>query len=353
MKVNQHGKNEMICGKIIKILSQFYYVQDTQGKIWECFARSRMIKEGKIPLVGDNLEIEPVSTSQAVIVDLLERENKITKPTVANIDQVLVVFSSKEPALELYNLDRYLSFIKHELPKEEIIICINKIDLAEANIDKVYKNSGFQICYVSALTKKGLDDLSIHLPNKTTVLTGPSGVGKSSIIKALAPESDIKIGDLSKVKRGKHITRHTELITVKLNNESGYLVDTPGFTQIEFGGFNQNKIRETFKELINLGCSYENCLHTGEEGCVLNNREKIKEIPASRLESYLRILEEARSTVIYKTKEESMSKTYSGSKQKMLPKIKKEFRAKSRKRVKQELRSLDMETQDTNNEDEF
>jgi len=147
-------------GKITKILANFYYVQSNEGKLWECFARGRLIKEGKLLFVGDEVEIETSNQTQGVIVNLLNRKNKILKPPIANIDQVLVVFSTSEPDFDFYNLDRYLSYISYDLPDEKIVICINKTDLSKININENYKLSGFEIFYVSALTCEGLDKLS-------------------------------------------------------------------------------------------------------------------------------------------------------------------------------------------------
>lgn len=332
-------------GKITKILANFYYVQDNENKIWECFSRARLLKEGKLLFAGDEVEIETSDQSQGVIVDRLNRRNKIDKPPVANIDQVLVVFSTCEPDFDFYNLDRYLSYISYKLPNEKIVICINKADLKKINISKVYKNTGHDVFYVSALTKEGLEELANELINKTTVLTGPSGVGKSSLIKALAPNEDIKIGSLSAIKQGKHITRNVQLISIEFNNKKGFLADTPGFSQFNFGGLDQNKLLSTFKELKNLKCGFKNCLHNGEEGCDLESSNKADFIAESRYESYLHIIEEANSEVIYSTKEESKvksvgSKFESKNKKKFIPKIDQETRKKSRKKEKQDLFKL-------------
>ncbi|MBI1858103.1 MAG: ribosome small subunit-dependent GTPase A [Candidatus Melainabacteria bacterium] len=333
-------------GKLIKILANFYYVQDINGITWECFARARLLKEGKLVLVGDEVEFETSTSSkpQGVIVDVCNRKNKISKPNIANIDQVLVVFSTVEPDFDFYSLDRYLSFIKYELPEEEIIICINKIDLKQKDINDAYEKAGFKIFYVSALTKEGLNSLSSKLKNKTTVLTGPSGVGKSSLIKAFAPEINIEIGSLSAIQQGTHKTRNIQLIPVNIENTQGFLADTPGFTQITFEGLNQSKILATFPDLNNIGCSFDDCLHSGEDGCVLNNPEKQPAIAKSRIESYRLILNESKSKVIYGSKKESSAKIQSSktrNKSKVIPKIDKETREKSRKRTKQELRKID------------
>ncbi len=329
--------SEKISGKIIKIIANFYYVQNIKlGITWECFARARLLKEGKYLLVGDLVEIECTSAVQGVIVDSYDRRNKINKPPIANLDQALIVFSTKNPDFDFYNLDRYLSFVRYELQKEEIAICINKTDLKEMNIDEIYKNSAYKIFYVSALNKSGLDDLGKWLKNNTTVLTGPSGVGKSSLIKALSPESDILIGDLNAISRGKHITRNVQLIPVKIGDDAfGLLADTPGFSQISFAGLEPYKILSTFSEFNNTNCDYSNCLHNGEEGCVFNEADS-----STRLESYRKILSEVTSEIKYGRKEESKAKSVgetSRGKGKYLPKIDRKSRAKSRRNEKQKL----------------
>lgn len=338
-----------LSGKIIKILANFYYVQDSENKIWECFARARLLKEGKFLFVGDELEIEISNPKQGIIVDLKNRKNKISKPPIANIDQVLVVLSTCEPDFDFYNLDRYISFVRYELPDGKIMICINKTDLKKIDINKTYEKSKCDVFYVSALTKEGLDDLASELVNKTTVLAGPSGVGKSSLIKALAPEEDIKIGSLSAIKTGKHITRNVQLISMSVRNKNGFLVDSPGFTQFSFAGLHAQKVLTTFPELNNIGCSYSNCLHDGEEGCIIEDLLQSGAIPESRFESYVRILEELKSEVIYGTKVESKTKSIGGKekeKNKTLPKIDQENRTKSRKKEKQELIKLSKEMEE-------
>ena len=334
-----------LIGKLTKILANFYYVRDSKNKIWECFARARLLKEGKYLFVGDEVEIDITSSTQGVIVDLKDRKNKISKPPIANIDQVLVVFSTCEPDFDFYNLDRYLTFIRYELPNEKVTICLNKTDLMKINIDKDYENSGHNIFYVSALTKDGLDDLVRELVDKTTVLTGPSGVGKSSLIKALAPTEDIKIGSLSAIKTGKHITRTNQLILIEYNGKNGFLADTPGFTQFSFAGLDPYKILDTFKELNNIECSFKDCLHNGEKGCILQMLTKSKPVAASRVESYHNILEELQTEVIYGNKEETKIKSVGGvkGKSKFLPKIDQEIRTKSSKKQKQELLKLQKE----------
>ena len=333
-------------GKIIRILANFYYVKDKkEEKIWECFARNRLLKEGKSLYVGDNVLFEKTSSSQGVIVDLVERINRISKPSIANIDQVVVVFSTTEPDFDFYNLDRYLSFARFELPDKEILVCINKIDLKKIDITKMYKKTEFEIVYVSALNGDGLEVLRKKLTGKTSVMAGPSGVGKSSLIRALAPDIKIKIGELSSIKAGKHTTRVVELIEIKNGAESGLVADTPGFTQFSFEGLNQIKLLNTFNDLKKIECSFSNCLHKGEEGCIMEEAVQSEKISESRYESYLKILAEAEKEIIYGTKQESKVKFVGDMKSKGLkiPKIEQEKKAKSRKKQKQELVKLQEE----------
>ena len=335
-----------LSGKIIKILANFYYVQDSKNKVWECFARARLLKEGKLLFVGDEVEIEESNASQGVVVNLCKRKNQILKPPIANVDQILIVFSTTQPEFDFYNLDRYLSFVRYELPNEKTIVCINKIDLKKLDINESYKESSYDVFYVSALTKEGLDKLANQLASKATVLTGPSGVGKSSLIKALAPEYDVKIGSLSSINQGKQITRNVQLVPIDVNGLQGFLADTPGFRQFSFATLNPSKIRSTFNELNNLNCGFSNCLHNGEENCTLEENSDL--IPATRLESYRKILNESQSEVLYGTKEETKVKSIGNRmslKGKVIPKIDYQMRAKSRKKEKQELLKLEDEVE--------
>ncbi|OGI19625.1 MAG: ribosome small subunit-dependent GTPase A [Candidatus Melainabacteria bacterium RIFCSPHIGHO2_02_FULL_34_12] len=336
-----------LIGKITKILANFYYVQDKENKTWECFARARLLKEGKLLYVGDDVEIETTSDKQGVITDLKERKNKIDKPQAANIDQVLVVFSTFEPEFDFYNLDRYLSYISYELPDERVRICINKTDLKKINIDNTYRNSTYDISYISALTGQGVNELSSEIVNRVSVLAGPSGVGKSSLIKALVPALDIRIGRISSIKQGTHQTRNIELVSVKGSYGEGFLIDTPGFAQFSFGGLDPYKVLQTFKEFSDTECEFSNCLHYGEDGCSIPDLVNSNKIPETRYESYKKIMDEVHSEIVYGSKKESKSKSIGGkekTKYKVLPKIDPGKRTKSRKQEKQELLRLDEES---------
>lgn len=337
----------LIKGKIVEIAANFYYVSDCENKIWECFARARLLKEGKFLYVGDEVEIETTGRDHGVIVGLVPRKNCIQKPPVGNIDQVFVVFSTLEPDLDFYNMDRYLSYVRYELPQINVAICINKVDLKRIDILSVYKDSNFKIFYTSALTYEGLDLLLDEIACKVTVLAGPSGVGKSSLIKALNPNADIRIGTLSAIKAGKHITRNVKLVLVEDKDRKGYIADTPGFTRITFAGLNESKLLRTFPELKKLQCAYEHCLHKGEDGCCVEEAISLGLVSRARYENYTKILSETELEVIYGTKVETMIKSVGGKGKKIIPKISTRQRTKSRKREKQELQKIKIENEES------
>ena len=334
-----------IQGKITKILANFYYVQDSENKLWECFARGRLLKEGKLLFVGDKVDIEISNPKQGVITDVYPRKNKLFKPPISNVDQVLVIFSTREPEFDFYNLDRYLSYISYELQNEKVCICINKIDLERINIDLNYKNTGYEIFYFSALTGEGIEKLCNEISSKTVLLAGPSGVGKTSLIKAISPDKDLKIGEISSVGSGKHTTRNIQLISVFDNDKQSFIADTPGFTQFSFATLSPEKILNTFRDLNNIDCSFDNCIHSGEEGCLAEGMVHKGQISAIRYESYLKIVEESKSEIKYGKKEETKLKSIGSDAEgdelkgdkKFIPKIDQEKRTESRRKQKQNL----------------
>ena len=221
-------------GKIIKGIAGFYYVHDGIGSIYECRAkgifRNRKIK----PLVGDDVEITVLSEQEKTgnIDRILERKNQLIRPAVSNVDQAVVVFAVTEPMPNLNLLDRFLVMMERQ--KVPVMICFNKIDLAgEEEVEKlraIYEPAGYPIYFISTYENSGLDLLHQLIVGKTTVLAGPSGVGKSSITNFLQPEAGMETGSVSeKIKRGRHTTRHSELFFVE---EGTYMMDTPGFSSM-------------------------------------------------------------------------------------------------------------------------
>lgn len=328
-------------GKVIKIFSNFYYV-NTEIGIVECKLREVIKKSGLQVLVGDNVLIEDLqeNSMQGAIYEILERKNSIPRPTVANIDQIILVISLNHPKTPLKNIDRYLAqAIYYGI---DVIICANKEDLSneteENEIQQLYSKLGYKIVFTSALNKTGIDALKSHLIGKTSILCGASGVGKTSLCNAINNELILRTGEVSKNSRGTHTTRHCEIITYNHNDESFNLVDTPGFSLLKFDYIEPHKVKELFPEINELSsdCKFSDCLHENEINCnVLDNLEKIT---PSRYESYLDILQEAKE---YKkkvqeqgTKQESRGKKINS---KFIPKISAQKRNSSRRKSRQSL----------------
>jgi len=326
-------------GKVIKIFSNFYYAKTELGII-ECKLREVIKKSGQQVLVGDNVLIEDLqeNSMQGAICEILERKNSIPRPTVANIDQIILVVSLNHPKTPLKNIDRYLAqAIYYGI---DVVICANKEDLSnemdENEIQQLYSDLGYKIVFTSALHKTGIDDLKKHLVGKTSILCGASGVGKTSLCNAINEELILRTGEVSKNSRGTHTTRHCEIISYDFNGACFNLVDTPGFSLLKFDYIEPHKVKELFPEIneLSVDCKFSDCLHENETNCnVLNNLEKIAE---SRYESYLDILQEAKD---YKkkvqeqgTKQESRGKKINS---KFIPKISAQKRNFSRKKSKQ------------------
>ena len=221
-------------GKIIKGIAGFYYVHDGRSKIYECKAKGVFRNRNIKPLVGDDVEFMVLDEKEGTgnIDAILPRKNKLIRPAVSNVDQAVVVFAVTEPLPNLNLLDRFLVMMeRQEIP---VIICFNKIDLSGGKeieeLRAIYGPAGYTLHFISTYEAAGLEKLHELIAGKTTVLAGPSGVGKSSITNFLQPEARMETGVVSeKIKRGKHTTRHSELFFV----ENGtYMMDTPGFSSM-------------------------------------------------------------------------------------------------------------------------
>ena len=221
-------------GKIIKGIAGFYYVDVAESGIYECKAKGIFRKEKKKPLVGDNVEIEVLDEKEKTgnLIQILPRKNELIRPAAANVDQALVIFAVRQPDPNYQLLDRFLiTMEQQEIPS---IICFNKKDLAEQEeldqMYQIYSSCGYQVLLTSAEQEKGISRIRKILEGKTTVVAGPSGVGKSSLTNLLQEEVSMETGEISKkLKRGRHTTRHAQLLTV---GEHTYLMDTPGFSSL-------------------------------------------------------------------------------------------------------------------------
>jgi len=284
-------------GKIIKGIAGFYYVHvPTDDRIYECKAKGIFRNQNIKPLVGDNVEIDTEDQPEGtgVITDILPRKNEIKRPAVANVDQAMVIFAAAEPDPNLNLLDRFLIMMQKQ--NIETIVCFNKKDIANQEeirlLMDTYVNSGHKVLCISVLLQDGYSAVCDLLKGKTTVLAGPSGVGKSSLINLIKPEANIKTGEVSeKIKRGRHTTRHSELICVDMDT---YVMDTPGFSSLYIDEIEREELKEyfnEFKEYENM-CRFIGCMHLNEPGCAVKEALKEGKISNIRYDNYKALYEE-------------------------------------------------------------
>lgn len=287
----------MIEGRIIKAIAGFYYVKTKEGII-QSRARGVFRDENLTPLVGDMVNIR-ISTEDntGYVVEIKDRSTKLLRPPVANITQAVIVMSVKHPDINKWLLDKFLVMAEHE--NLDIVICINKCDLGEKQaieIQNVYKNIGYKTILTSVIQNIGIKDLKEELKDNITVFAGPSGAGKSSLLNALYPGFKLQTGDIStKTKRGKHTTRHTELLEVE---ENTFVLDSPGFSSLKLDFIERHEeLRHYFKEIEKHGenCKFLSCLHDREPGCKVKENVEKEIIDRDRYKNYLSLLEEIKN----------------------------------------------------------
>ena len=320
-------------GQIYKIHSDFYYVDDGCNP-HECKIREVLKKQREKILVGDFVEFE-----KEVITNIIPRKNFIKRPSVANIDQIIIVSALKEPDLDLYQLNRYIALAKYyNIPA---VLCFNKDDLKwdrhlSSKIKRIYEPLGYKIAYTSATEHKGIKNFEKILEGKTSVLCGNSGVGKSSLVNAINPNLNLRTKEISeKTQRGTHTTRHCEIIKI---NDTSRIVDTPGFSNVRFDFILPADVDLLFPEISQFreSCKYSDCLHINENEC--NVLEHLNEIDPTRYESYLAFVEEAKEykeRIKYAGKKEEYSKKIVHNKQ--IAKISEKKRQSGRNTVRQRI----------------
>lgn len=290
-------------GKIIRGVGGFYYVHISKLGILECKAkgvfRNRKIK----PLVGDDVEVEVLDEENRLgnITDIMPRHSELVRPAVANVDQAVVIFAVSYPKPNFNLLDRFLLMMEwQDVP---VRICFNKMDTADEDfvreLKDIYQGSGAEVFFTSTYSKEGLDLLHDHLIHKTTVLAGPSGVGKSSVMNAIFPEAEMEIGEIStKIKRGKHTTRHSELFSL---SEHTYVMDTPGFTSLSLPDIDKEQLGNYYAEFEPyIGhCRFQGCAHVNEPDCAVKDALGQGKISENRYKNYTSFYEELRQRKRY------------------------------------------------------
>lgn len=283
-------------GIVIKLISGDYTVRTDEGD-FICKGRGVFRHLEQEIIVGDYVEID-VSTK--IIIKVLPRKNRLARPSVSNVDKVFLVFSVKEPDLNFNLLDRLISY--YEYLNLKIILIFSKMDLLknkeyQCSID-YYENLGYKVFKTSLIDPKKAEILE-QFDNSISVLSGQSGVGKSSLLNAIGQNLNIKTDQISfALNRGKHTTRHVELLEIS----KGLVADTPGFGTIDFEEISEATLSQTFIEFFRLSsqCKFKGCLHINEPGCRIIKAVKENEILESRYNNYLSFIKEINELKKYK-----------------------------------------------------
>lgn len=273
-------------GKIIKSQKELYFVKN-DDKTYLAKARGNFRVKGIKPLVGDEVIFEMHNEENAYITEILPRKNEIKRPNISNIDQILLFVTINNPPLNLFNLDKYLAMCEYK--NIEVVIIISKIDLDKENkaqnLAKTYENIGYKVLAIDNYNDLPKEKIKNILQNKTSAVTGSSGVGKSTFLSNLM-DKDIEIGEISeKSKRGKNTTRHTEIFAI---DDKTFIFDTPGFDSFDFDFItDENDLKNFFVEMRNKACKFNNCNHINEPSCKVKEELKDGKISESRYKNYI------------------------------------------------------------------
>lgn len=285
-------------GKIIKGIAGFYYVS-APGGIYECKAKGIFRNQKLKPLVGDDVEIEILEEEKKLgnMVGIERRSSELIRPNVANAEQALLMFAAVSPEPHLGLVDRFLVMMEYQ--SVPAAICINKTDqgVPETLRQQIiyYERAGYPVYYISTKTGTGLDEIKEYLDAKTTVLAGPSGVGKSSFLNVMSKEDRMEVGTISKkLGRGRHTTRHCELFPLW---EETYVCDTPGFSSMDLPDVKAEQLRYYFPEMDRYEgtCRFSGCVHLGEPDCKVKEAVAAGIISRSRYDSYCMFGEELKN----------------------------------------------------------
>ena len=275
----------MIDGVIVKGIGGFYYVATEKG-VAECRARGKFRKQGIKPMVGDRVKISLINENimEGAVEEIEERKNFLIRPPVANIECIVIVVAATKPQPDFFMIDKLI--LSAESKDIDIVIAVNKTDLQSADdIQHIYSEAGYDVIPVCAKTKFGVDELKERIKGKITAFAGNSGVGKSSLLNHFGLSLDV--GDVSKIERGKHTTRHVELFEVE---QGSFVMDTPGFSILEITDIEASDIKKYFKEFEKYEgkCRFADCNHFGtrDKDCSVAKAVESGNISVSRYESY-------------------------------------------------------------------
>lgn len=302
-------------GKVVKGLGGLYVTRiEDAGKIEyiSCYAKGVLKRDEEKVLIGDNVKLlfDDATPDSVVISEVMDRQNSLIRPPMANLDYLFIVLAAKKPSPVLETVDKLIAIAEHN--KITPVIVVTKSDLSDKTAEEIadiYIKVGFSAFVTSSESKTGLDSLKEYINNnvkegKTAAFAGASGVGKSTLMNALFPSLSLATSEISrKIERGRHTTRHVEIFDI---NGTGYLADTPGFSLIDFARFDffsLDELADTFREFhaYKNMCRYQDCAHVGEgeDECAIMRAAKCGEIPMSRLESYRSIYRVLKSKASY------------------------------------------------------
>lgn len=283
-------------GMIIRAVGGFYDVKTAAGEEYRCRARGRFKKTSTGIYVGDYVQFTRLNEREGVLEEIEPRRTLLLRPPVSNVDQVIIVCAPQDPPLSLQLLDRLL--VLAEAQQLRAVICVNKDDLPHADLAefrRLYSDvAGYTVLFTSAKYNQGIELLRQELAERVSVLAGPSGVGKSSLLNRLQPGLELKTGAISeKSKKGRHTTRHVELLSL---DSGGLIADSPGFSQLELTGLRSNNLSLYFPEFFPYiaDCRFKSCTHHEEPACAVREAVGAGKIAPSRYDNYLFFLHEVK-----------------------------------------------------------
>ncbi len=289
-------------GRIIKGIAGFYYVHTQTDAVYECKAKGVFRNKKIKPLVGDYviLEVLDEEKKKGNITDIQPRSNELIRPAASNVDQAIIIFAVKNPEPNFNLLDKFLLMMDYQ--NVPTTICFNKSDLIDGEeqkrLSQMYEKSGCKVLFTSFYNAVGIEQVHKILEHKTTILAGPSGVGKSTLTNAILPEAKMETGGVSKIGRGRHTTRHSEIFHVA---DDTYICDTPGFTSLNIPQMEKEDVRLYFPEFepYEGKCRFNGCVHISEPDCKVKEALEQGKISQRRYESYQEIFQECKEQKKY------------------------------------------------------